>query len=666
MVSMTDPDELLFTDARKALLRELKNLVGRGNVDEAFAAWLLPYLDIGLQLQKAAHAAGERIGAQRSYRDVAILGFAASTGILEPSQWEVLKKGLTWVAGREPFIDGGPMDFCTDIVALLGIALGAQLIDEDSIQNKVVCWMERFISQSFQNRLSDWQKCLLIATQQIVSCIPTLSLPNANTVSDVRLALRVKGLLPPDPGSNNQEQMETLSLMKLEAGAAIHPACAALRLAAFDSIQRTSPAVNLSRQSIEDVCIILNRVPGALRKSIGKEKLHPGEDQARKGYVNNEEQVQNLLYFLLASIFPDCREIDNTSYVGGQGHLRTVLEIPCLRLIICVKVMDSSNNHQSVIQQISADSYLYLGEGSAYSSIVVFLWDGFSRLDIHNNLTKKIKQLPGVVDAIVVSCPESITEPRAEKLQIEIPKNDVDPRAIAISFEQLAEKHPGAELESVKMNEEDADKLLLEAKTAPDANRSQFTADSLVAYNHIKALPDEEIQLLLLKVILKEKDSWIQSLQAMLMTALKRPSLYAETYHNNGDTMSQGPKKLSNWSLHNPQIAGGLVDAETVHAHQIGGNISNYTPEQKQNLAEAAAEIQQLLQQLEQNYPTNTPLEREAVVKEALKQIESNPTFKARVIGALKAGGTEALKELVDNPLINILIAALEGWQNAE
>jgi len=664
---MTDPDELLFTDARKALLRELKNLVGRGNVDEAFAAWLLPYLDIGLQLQKAAHAAGERIGAQRSYRDVAILGFAASTGILQPSQWEVLKKGLTWVAGREPFIDGGPMDFCTDIVALLGIALGAQLIGEDSIQNKVVCWMERFISQSFQNRLSDWQKCLLIATQQIVSCIPTLSLPNANTVSDVRLALRVKGLLPPDPGSNNQEQMETLSLMKLEFGAAIDPACAALRLAAFDSIQRTSPAVNLSRPSIEDVCIILNRVPGGLRKSIEKEKLNLGEEQARKRYIdNNEERVPNLLYFLLASIFPDCREIDNTSSVGGQGHLRTLLEIPCLRLLIWVKVMDSHNNHQNVIQPISADSDLYLVEGSTYSSIMVFIWDGFSRLDIHNNFRKELKQLPNVVDAIVVSSPESITEPRAEKLQSEIPKNDVDPRAIAISFEQLAEKHPGAELESVKMNEEDTDKLLLEAKTAPDANRSQLTADSLVAYNHIRALPDEEIQLLLLKVILKEKDSWIQSLQAMLMTALKRPSLYAETYHNNGDTMSQGPKKLSNWNLHNPQIAGGLVDAETVHAHQIGGNITNYTPEQKQNLAEAAAEIQQLLQQLEQNYPTTTPLEREAVVKEALKQIESNPTFKARVIGALKAGGTEALKELVDHPLINIFIAGLEGWQDAE
>ncbi|MBD6621268.1 hypothetical protein FNW02_37680 [Komarekiella sp. 'clone 1'] len=48
------------------------------------------------------------------------------------------------------------------------------------------------------------------------------------------------------------------------------------------------------------------------------------------------------------------------------------------------------------------------------------------------------------------------------------------------------------------------------------------------------------------------------------------------------------------------------------------------------------------------------------------KIIESNPTLKARVISALKAGGTEAFKELIDNPLINILLASIDGWQEAE
>lgn len=96
------------------------------------------------------------------------------------------------------------------------------------------------------------------------------------------------------------------------------------------------------------------------------------------------------------------------------------------------------------------------------------------------------------------------------------------------------------------------------------------------------------------------------------------------------------------------------------------GTQHNYAPEQKQTLAEAAAEIQQLLEQLSQTYPTTTTAEKMAVVAEAAEQIEKNPTLKARVINALKLGGTEALKETINHPLVNILMAIFEGWQDAE
>jgi uncharacterized protein YjbI with pentapeptide repeats len=91
--------------------------------------------------------------------------------------------------------------------------------------------------------------------------------------------------------------------------------------------------------------------------------------------------------------------------------------------------------------------------------------------------------------------------------------------------------------------------------------------------------------------------------------------------------------------------------------------LHNYAPEQRQSLVEVATEIQALLRQLEQSYPTSTPLERQAVVTEVIRRIESNPTLKMRVIGALKKAGTEGIKELVDHPLINIFLAAVEGWQ---
>ena len=102
-----------------------------------------------------------------------------------------------------------------------------------------------------------------------------------------------------------------------------------------------------------------------------------------------------------------------------------------------------------------------------------------------------------------------------------------------------------------------------------------------------------------------------------------------------------------------------------------GGNIIgtqyNYPPEQKQNLAEAAKEIQQLLDQLAQTNPTLTESNNPIVVAEAIQQeINRNPTFKQRLRSALKAGGIEALKAIFNHPLINIPIETIKGWIEAE
>jgi uncharacterized protein YjbI with pentapeptide repeats len=83
-------------------------------------------------------------------------------------------------------------------------------------------------------------------------------------------------------------------------------------------------------------------------------------------------------------------------------------------------------------------------------------------------------------------------------------------------------------------------------------------------------------------------------------------------------------------------------------------------------VSDAAAKIQKLLQQLEQTYPTNTPLEKQMVVTEVIKHIESNPHLKERVIEALKGVSIEAVKELIDHPLVNVLMAALEGYQERD
>ncbi|MGK7954369.1 MAG: COR domain-containing protein [Crocosphaera sp.] len=107
----------------------------------------------------------------------------------------------------------------------------------------------------------------------------------------------------------------------------------------------------------------------------------------------------------------------------------------------------------------------------------------------------------------------------------------------------------------------------------------------------------------------------------------------------------------------NSNLVGGKIVKDNIIANTI-----NEAPQQ--DLPEAAAQIQALLDQLSQTYPTNTTKEKMVIVGEAVDQIENNPTFKAKVINALKAGGIEAFKEAVDHPLINILMATIDGWQN--
>jgi negative regulator of replication initiation len=86
--------------------------------------------------------------------------------------------------------------------------------------------------------------------------------------------------------------------------------------------------------------------------------------------------------------------------------------------------------------------------------------------------------------------------------------------------------------------------------------------------------------------------------------------------------------------------------------------LHNYAPEQKQTLAEAAAEIQRLLKQLEETNPTATEAEQKAFINAAIPR-----THKERFLNALQQGGKEALKEFLDNSYLNVAIAVIEGWK---
>ncbi len=116
----------------------------------------------------------------------------------------------------------------------------------------------------------------------------------------------------------------------------------------------------------------------------------------------------------------------------------------------------------------------------------------------------------------------------------------------------------------------------------------------------------------------------------------------------------------TSWNLSN---LGGLNFHSTVNGNQIGTQ-NNYP--QKQNLIEAASEIQKLLDYLSQRYPMATDAQKQVIAAEFKKEVEQKPELRARIIAALQSGGAEALKQLCDHPAAEIAIAAYEGWSNPQ
>jgi hypothetical protein len=84
---------------------------------------------------------------------------------------------------------------------------------------------------------------------------------------------------------------------------------------------------------------------------------------------------------------------------------------------------------------------------------------------------------------------------------------------------------------------------------------------------------------------------------------------------------------------------------------------------EKRNIAEAAVEIQQLLEQLSQVKPSDSLSGRMRIAAGVIAHIERKPTLKKRVLDSLKAGGVSVLEQSLNHPAASFVIAALEEYE---
>ncbi|PAX60124.1 substrate-binding periplasmic protein [Brunnivagina elsteri] len=132
-------------------------------------------------------------------------------------------------------------------------------------------------------------------------------------------------------------------------------------------------------------------------------------------------------------------------------------------------------------------------------------------------------------------------------------------------------------------------------------------------------------------------------------------------FHNITQSNSTRDMTNNNFDQRNPGImnVGNQGTNEGSITQQINQN--RFTSEQKQDLGKFAKDIQSILEKLEKNNPNTTQNEKQNIVSYEIPREQ-----RSRIVRALKAGGEEALKEVLDNPYLNVAIAIVKEWQNEE
>jgi hypothetical protein len=233
---MSDAKNRLLSEAREEITRTLIPLVGKNDLDEAFAAWLLGPVENRFRIEGPLREA--LANGRRTARGVAILGYAAATQKISFNNAPELSDALNWISGRPVTVAGSPASFTSDPLAILGIALGIQHANDSTLTAEVSAWMARFLPDSCSRpSVQPWELCLYSASRRLSNISGKAQTPSDNASADIRVVLRSRGLLPPVQQATSDADEATALTLMLEPIDMLSSAQRILRVAAFDSIK---------------------------------------------------------------------------------------------------------------------------------------------------------------------------------------------------------------------------------------------------------------------------------------------------------------------------------------------------------------------------------------------------------------------------------------------
>jgi len=203
---------------------------------------------------------------------------------------------------------------------------------------------------------------------------------------------------------SSETAKEALRLMM--RGEEVEPQRVVFMLSALSAIVQRAAVADIASPTISQIGQMLERLPIGLRRWTWEFASKTSRTTAQQWDIQHEYHVQNLLYALLAPIFPDITD-EETLVPIGQKNPRVDLGIPSLGLIIEVKFLRKSESFAKLIGELAEDASLYLARGRStrYKSVLPFIWDDSRRTEEHRKFLDGLRQIQGIVHPVIVPRP---------------------------------------------------------------------------------------------------------------------------------------------------------------------------------------------------------------------------------------------------------------------
>lgn len=187
-------------------------------------------------------------------------------------------------------------------------------------------------------------------------------------------------------------------------------------------------AIDLRFESAAQAAFIWSSVTATLFNALGAASLQPADvvavlqnfeaamkrwrwdgDELQKPIrwpITQEREVQDILWLILRSYFPDIVDEDALPKFGHSTY-KADFGIPSLRLIIEAKFATCKEDFKKIEKEIQEDCIPYLRD-LRYESLIVFIYDDSASVQEHDVTINALKQISGMVGVVIVSRPSQL------------------------------------------------------------------------------------------------------------------------------------------------------------------------------------------------------------------------------------------------------------------